>query len=259
MKNIQLPSVLNRYFVAQMFMTRLPVPPGIRWSEQELASSTAYFPATGLIIGLLAASAWVLGYFGWSAAIAALFAVTVSVLATGAFHEDGLADSADGIGGAFEIEKKLAIMRDSRIGTYGSMALILATLGKVLAISQIPAAVVAPSLIGAHVIARWTSVALIYNNEYVRESGTGKPFAAAVTMRHVVAASSFTLIATLLCFGYRSIYIIFPVLGAVWFAQWYSRRKLGGITGDVLGACNSLIELLIYLLMASHLSVQWAG
>jgi len=232
-------------------MTRLPVPRSVRWSEEELASSTAFFPATGLAIGLLAAGAWAFGYSAWSPAIAALFAVTASVLATGAFHEDGLADSADGIGGAFDIDKKIAIMRDSRIGTYGSVALILALIGKVLAISEINPAMVILSITGAHVIARWTSVALIYNNVYVRESGTGKPFAEAITRRNVMAASLFTLICAFLCFGYLTLYITAIVLAATLFAQWYARRKLGGITGDYLGATNSLVELLIYLVMAS--------
>ena len=104
-------------------MTRLPSPVKLQWSEAELASSTPWFVAVGTVVGIIAAIAWQIGFYIWSQEIAALFAITASILATGAFHEDGLADSADGIGGAFEIEKKLTIMRDSRIGTYGSCLL----------------------------------------------------------------------------------------------------------------------------------------
>ena len=95
----------HRYFVAQTFMTRLPSPVKLQWSEAELASSTPWFVAVGTVVGIIAAIAWQIGFYIWSQEIAALFAITASILATGAFHEDGLADSADGIGGAFEIEK----------------------------------------------------------------------------------------------------------------------------------------------------------
>ncbi len=243
----------NRYFVAQTFMTRLPAPIKLSWSEEELAKSTAYFPVVGLLVGTIAAVAWWLGSNGWSATIGAVFAVCAAVIATGAFHEDGLADSADGIGGAFEIEKKLTIMRDSRIGTYGSVALLLSILAKVGAIALLDANTAMWTIAGAHMISRWTSAPLIKNNTYVREQGTGKPFAAMVTTTEVIGSSCFALFCSLLCFGYKAVVVVPVVLVGLWCAQWYVRRKLGGITGDVLGAINSLIELLVYLVMAS----QW--
>lgn len=242
----------NRYFVAQTFMTRLPAPVKLNWSEKALAQSTAYFPLVGLIVGAIAAIAWWLGYNGWSATIGALFAVTASILATGAFHEDGLADSADGIGGAFEIEKKLLIMRDSRIGTYGSVALILSILAKFAAITLLNPATAAWTIAGAHMLGRWTSVPLIKYNTYVREQGTGKPFASMVTASQVAGSTLFALACSILCFGYKALVVITIVLASLWFAQCYVRRKLGGITGDVLGAINSLIELSVYLIMSSH-------
>ncbi len=243
---------LQRYFMAQMFLTRIPVPRQADWSDQQLAASTVYFPMVGILVGGLASLGWLVGYWGWSAPLAAMLAVTVAVLATGAFHEDGLADSADGIGGAFAIEKKLAIMRDSRIGTYGSIALILVTLSKVAAITLLTPANAIPVLIGAHTIARWTSLPLIYNNIYVREHGTGKPFASAVTVKTVLAGSVFTALVATLCFGLNALAIIAFVIVSTLCAQWYLRVKLGGITGDALGAVNSLTELLVYLLATSH-------
>ena len=155
----------NRYFVAQTFMTRLPSPVKLQWSEAELASSTPWFVAVGTVVGIIAAIAWQIGFQMWSQEIAALFAITASVLATGAFHEDGLADSADGIGGAFEIEKKLTIMRDSRIGTYGSVALILTIITKFSAISLLDPGTAAGIIVGAHMLGRWTSVPLIKYND----------------------------------------------------------------------------------------------
>ncbi len=250
----QLKQAWNRYFVAQTFMTRLPAPVKLSWSEKELALSTSYFPLVGLLIGAIAAIAWSLGYYGWSPAIGAVFAVTASVLATGAFHEDGLADSADGMGGAFEIEKKLIIMRDSRIGTYGSVALILMILAKVSAIALLDPTTAIWTITGAHMLGRWTSVPLIKNNHYVREQGTGKPFASMVTTSQVLWSTAFALLCSVILFKLIVLIVLPVVLAGMWFAQWYVRRKLGGITGDVLGAINSLTELLVYLVMAS----QWA-
>ena len=241
----------NRYFVAQTFMTRLPSPVKLQWSEAELASSTPWFVAVGTVVGIIAAIVWQIGFHMWSQEIAALFAITASVLATGAFHEDGLADSADGIGGAFEIEKKLTIMRDSRIGTYGSVALILTIITKFSAISLLDPGTAAGIIVGAHMLGRWTSVPLIKFNDYVREQGTGKPFASMVTTNNVICSSVAALVLSVMCFGSMTVIVLPVVLTGLWLAQRYVRRKLGGITGDVLGAVNSLTELLVYLIMSS--------
>ncbi len=247
----QLKQACNRYFVAQMFLTRLPVPVKTQWSESELAHSTPWFALVGVVVGSIAAIAWWIGFNLWSPLMGAVFAVCASVLVTGAFHEDGLADSADGLGGAFDIEKKLVIMRDSRIGTYGSVALILNIIAKIGAISLLQPSAAIAVLIGAHMLGRWTSVPLIKYNNYVREQGTGKPFAAMVSTSNVIWSSAFALVCSVLCFGTSALFVIPGILIFLWLAQWYVRKKLGGITGDILGAINSLTELLTYLIMSS--------
>lgn len=236
-----------------MFLTRLPSPSKLQWSEQELAASTPWFPAVGIVIGVLTSLAWLGANALWGSQVAAIAAVTVAIIATGAFHEDGLADSADGIGGAFEIEKKLAIMRDSRIGTYGSVALMTVTIGKVMALTLAQPSTIIGILVSAHVIARWTSLPLIYNNTYVREQGTGKPFAATVTKSRLLYSSIFTLFITILCVQFKALTLIIAVMIFLWVAQSWLRRKLGGITGDTLGAVNSLTELVVYLALTAQL------
>lgn len=253
----QLKQACNRYFVAQMFLTRLPSPVKLEWSETELAHSTPWFVAVGVVVGTIAAIAFWLGHTFWSPLTGAVFAVAASVLVTGAFHEDGLADSADGLGGAFEIEKKLIIMRDSRIGTYGSVALILTIIAKVSAISLLPPETAPGVLIGAHMLGRWTSVPLIKYNNYVREKGTGKPFASMVTTSNVILSSVFAIIISAVCFQATIVFILPGILMFLWLAQWYVRRKLGGITGDILGAINSLTELLVYLIMSSSFIIKF--
>ena len=248
-----LTQAVNRYFVAQMFLTRLPSPVSLRWSEKELAASTVYFPVVGIIVGMIAAIAWFIGFKLWSENIAALLAVAATVLATGAFHEDGLADSADGLGGAFEINRKLQIMLDSRIGTYGSVLLLFVILAKIFAITEVNPAHITGTLIAAHVIARWTSLPLICNNVYVREEGTGKPFAATVNQKQLAISTVVTIVICILAIGWHVI-IVLPIVAAfVWGSQWYLRRKLGGVTGDVLGAVNSLSELIVYLTLSTSL------
>ncbi len=232
-----------------MFLTRLPAPSSVQWSEKELAASTPWFPAIGIVVGTIASLAWLVGNALWGSNTAAVAAVAATILVTGAFHEDGLADSADGIGGAFDVSKKLAIMRDSRIGTYGSVALMLVIIAKVLALALVQPSAVFPTLITAHVLARWTSLPLIYNNVYVREEGTGKPFAATVTKSRLFYSSLFTLMVVLLCVQLKSLYLIVTVVIFLWLAQSWLRQKLGGITGDTLGAANSLTELLVYLVL----------
>ena len=122
-----------------------------------------------------------------------------------------------------------------------------------LALTLIEPASVPGVLITAHVVARWSSLPLIYNNTYVREQGTGKPFAATVTSQRLIAASLFAVICVICCVQMKVIAIIAVAVTAVLASQWYLRRKLGGITGDVLGAVNSITELLVYLTLTAQI------
>lgn len=245
-----MPPIINRYFIAQMFLTRLPVPAKLQYSDAELAASSALFPLVGTLVGALAALAYTLGSSVWSSPLAALLAITTAILITGAFHEDGLADSADGLGGAFELKRKLEIMRDSRIGSYGSVALILGILIKFQALLLVPAEIAPWVLIFAHTAARWTALPLIVYSPYVREHGSGKPFAASVSTGSLIAASVITVLVAAFCVGSQAITAGFAVLLFVLLAQYWLRQKLGGITGDTLGAVNFCSEALIYLAFA---------
>jgi adenosylcobinamide-GDP ribazoletransferase len=239
---------LNHYWVAQMFLTRLPVSRRLRWSEQALAHSVVYFPLVGLVVGLLCALTYYLTVALWTTELAAVFTVAAAILITGAFHEDGLADSADGIGGAFDIDRKLAIMRDSRIGTYGGVALILVVMAKVFAVIAIDESEIGIALITAHCIARWTPLPLIAFSRYLREEGTGKPFAASVSLMQLTKATLLALIVMLLLANGFGVVVLGAAALFTALAFLYLKKKLGGITGDTLGAVNSLTELLVYLL-----------
>lgn len=240
--------VLNDYLVAQTFLTRLPCPGAVDHSGSALGRSTAYFPIVGTLVGLLSALAYLTASCLFEPMISAALALLVSVLLTGAFHEDGLADTADGIGGGFTLERKLEIMRDSRIGTYGATALIFSIVLRVLAIAALPAPLAFSALILAHTLARFSSLPLIYFNTYVREQGTGKPFAAQVTVTRLLVAGLWCVLVWLVLPG-----ALCPALPAaaasLLAAHFYFRAKLGGITGDTLGAANQLSELAVYLML----------
>ncbi|MDO6459575.1 adenosylcobinamide-GDP ribazoletransferase [Granulosicoccaceae sp. 1_MG-2023] len=245
-----MPPILNDYFVAQTFLSRLTCPHAVDHSGDALGRSTAFFPLVGTLIGLLAALLLWLANSLFDPLLSATLAVMSTIVLTGAFHEDGLADTADGIGGGFTLERKLEIMRDSRIGTYGATALLLGILLRIFALASLPASLAPAALILAHTVARFSSLPLIYFNTYVREQGTGKPFAAKVTPLRMAAAGAWCLLIWLVLPGMLWPALIAALLSTL-AAQAYFRRKLGGITGDTLGAANQAVELSVYLVLAA--------
>ena len=116
---------LRSFLAAVQYFTRLPVPASVGHSQQLLDDASRYFPAVGVLVGVISATALLLSSFLWPPVVAAIIAVAASIWLTGAFHEDGLADATDGLGGGYGQQRILEIMRDSRIGTYGTLALVL--------------------------------------------------------------------------------------------------------------------------------------
>ncbi len=243
-------SIVNHYFVAQTFLTRIPCPAFVDHGPGALAKSTVYFPLVGLFIGLLASGVFFTASAIWTPLIAATLTIAFSIAITGAFHEDGLADSADGLGGGFTLERKLEIMRDSRIGTYGSVALILSILLRVTALAEIPTEYIIPALVIAHMAGRWSSLPLIIFNQYLREDGTGKPFAESVGVVSFYTATLYSSIIVLLLLGLPAFNIIITIVLITISAHFYLRKKIGGITGDTLGAINQCIEIAVFLFFA---------
>lgn len=245
---------LRIFFTALTFLTRLPSPRWVGFQPDWLARSTVYFPWVGAIVGLAAGGTYWVASRIWPHPVAAVLALTTGVWITGAFHEDGLADLFDGVGGGRDRERILEIMADSRIGSYGATALILVIAAKLVALSLLTPAVVPGTLVAAHVLARWSSLPLIWWYPYVRRTaGTGKPFAAGVGPLQLVLGSLAALGISVAALGWRAV----PSLAAAGLVTFLTgqdfRRRLGGITGDCLGAANQLVELAIYLILAAQL------
>lgn len=236
-------------------MTRFPCPSWVDHDPDYLAQSTVYFPLIGLLVGLVGALVYGLAVLLWPPAIAVILAVAATVGCTGAFHEDGLADTFDGLGGGWSVDQKLTIMKDSRMGTYGTVALVLTLALKFSALSALApggVAALAAALVAGHVLGRWSSLPLIHWLDYVQHSAAkSKPFAASVTVERLVMGSLAALLLVGLALGWQALPVLAAAGTATLVGGWYLRRILGGITGDTLGAVNSLTEAAVYLALVA--------
>ncbi|VVE09583.1 adenosylcobinamide-GDP ribazoletransferase [Pandoraea fibrosis] len=242
---------LRLFLSALGFFTRVPIPQWVGYSPEQLNAATRYFPLVGVFVGAVVALLTVAMGQLWSPPLAIALGLGVSVLLTGAFHEDGLADSVDAFGGAFTRERVLEIMHDSRIGTYGAVALWLALAVKWQALVDIQSAVgwggFAVVLIGAHAASRSMAISLLRTLDYVRTQGKAKPVAQRLSLNGLVFGIACS-VPWWLWPDWRAGVTGAVVLVAVraGFIR-YLRRRLGGYTGDTLGFAQQIGELALYL------------
>ncbi len=235
---------------ALMFLTRLPVARLAYPDAQSLGHSARYFPIVGLTVGAIGAGIFALGALYLTPFLAAMLTVLGLVVVTGAFHEDGLADTADGLGGGLTIERKLEIMKDSRIGSYGAIALVISLLLRVGALVPLDAYQAFVALVVAHTLARTSSLWLMLFLPYVR-SGSNKPMADAMSWREGAIGTGFALaICAALAFSPGTIIAFLAAVFTTLLVGWYFKSQLGGITGDTLGAGNQAVEVVVLLVFA---------
>jgi adenosylcobinamide-GDP ribazoletransferase len=241
---------LNIFLSAVMFLTRLPVGRFHEFREEEVAASTIYFPIVGALIGLSGGLALLT-----SATLPALLAVLISMLVTvcltGGLHEDGLADSADGLIGGRDPGRRLQIMKDSRIGAYGALALWFSLTAKLVLVQSLLTinltAAICASVI-AHCLGRSATVALLTCLPYARiEHSKSSNFGNKVTFRQLALVLAFAVILSLLLLGLRGVFCLTAAVAVTFVCGFYFKDKIGGITGDCLGAANQLVELSAYL------------
>ena len=233
---------------ALQYFTRVPVPRWVGHSSAQLNGATRYFPAVGVGVGAVAAaSVWVLSMV-FPPVLVMILSTAITIALTGAFHEDGLADTIDGFGGGYTRERTLEIMKDSRVGTFGVLALILVIGTKIAALAAMPTTSAMVALIAGHSVSRWCGVLIAWRLPYVRidDSTRAKPVVERIARTDVLIASLFGLAPLALC-GVHAIAGLITVLVVVgYLANWYARR-LGGYTGDTLGAAQQLTEAAFYL------------
>jgi adenosylcobinamide-GDP ribazoletransferase len=256
---------LRHYLLALQFFTRVPVngrlAGWVGYSPAMMRASAAHFPGVGLLVGTLAAAvAWALLQGlppgPYAPFVAAAFSTVATVLFTGALHEDGLADVADGLGGSHERRRALEIMKDSRIGAFGAMALVLAfctKLGLLALLGAQDARVLCAALVLGHVLSRAWPLLVIRWLPYAGEAdGTrAKPMADAITGRALLAAALWTApVLAGLAWLQGPAFVLAPLLlSALAFAAMLRlfARRLQGFTGDCLGATQQLCEIACYL------------
>jgi adenosylcobinamide-GDP ribazoletransferase len=252
---------IKRFFIALGYFTRLPIPASVGWSATELNRATRYFPLVGMLVGAFGAAILWLGVQCLPRGVAVVLSMLATLIVTGAFHEDGLADSADGFGGGWEKPQILAIMKDSRIGSYGAIALIVALLLKFSLLAGLGnSALLALPVV--HALSRVPPLLIMGRMRYVREddSTRAKPVAEGLKPIEWLGGSALgvlpLLIATLAGgFGMTRALLLFGLLGvAGGVCAGYLRQRIGGYTGDALGAVQQVCELTGYLALSLHLA-----
>jgi adenosylcobinamide-GDP ribazoletransferase len=259
------PSAIRREFdrlaCAAQFLTRVPVPGPQAWSDELLARSARYFPLVGLAVGGLCAAVFLLARQAWpTGVLPALLAVAAGVAVTGGFHEDGLADTADGLGGGHEPEQRLAIMKDSRLGSYGALALGLVLAARIAALAQAGGPWRAAAvLFCAHGLARAAAVVAMHMMPYAADPAASKlkPVARDVRPREAVIALVIGLAPLALLTPATAVVALFAGAGAALCPALAARRLIGGYTGDVLGAIEQACETGFLLGAAAVVGLGW--
>ncbi|AYN05005.1 adenosylcobinamide-GDP ribazoletransferase [Flavobacterium sp. 140616W15] len=252
---------LHIFFTALMFYTRIPCPKNIDHNPDYLNKASRYFPLIGWIVGGISFLAFYGASFLVSLFAAVIIGMIAGILTTGAFHEDGFADVCDGFGGGWTKEKILLIMKDSAIGAYGAIGVVLLFLLKFQLLSELVTTEIITNqkstftilllFIAGHSISRLVAISIVFTHEYSREdaSSKSKPIAKSFSWKEVVGSFFFGLLPLLVLsyFQYQILLVILPVFLARYFLARYFQKWIDGYTGDCLGATQQVCEVIFYL------------
>ena len=238
----------NLILIALTFLTRFPINFELDFSQQNLNRASRYFSMIGWLVGGIVGLAFYLSNLLFDTSLALLISMFVSVMLTGCFHEDGLVDTCDGFGGGWTSQQKLTIMKDSRIGTYGAAGLWFVLMFKYQALLQTPSIIIA--LLIAHPVSRSLSTSMIYCLPYVMDEQRSKvkPLAEKQYLSDFLVSLSIGL-AALLLVPQLALIICVVLLVMFFILRWFFIRQIGGFTGDALGACQQISEVIVYLLL----------
>lgn len=243
--------------LAVQFLTRIPVPPLARLNaaqaEDGLARAMAWLPPVGTLIGIVTAAVYVAAAHVWPPTIAALLALAVEALLTGAFHEDAVADFCDAFGGTARGDAALRIMRDSRIGTYGTLGLGLSVALRFACILALPIGLVVPAIVAAATVARLWAV-LLAAILPATGAGVAARFGSGLPLRRVLLAMLLTLPGIAPLLWMQPVTMLASVAVAAVFLGWiarFLRARIGGSTGDCLGFSAYMGQLTVLLLAVS--------
>lgn len=239
-------------YTAITFLTRVPIDRGTG-RPTDMVAAVPWFPVVGLLIGLAEFGVFAVAIWLTTPLVAAVLAVAAAALITGAFHHDGLADMADAFGGGWNREQRLEILKDSRLGTYGVTALTLALLLEVAVLSGLDNIAAAAAIIGGHAISRAAAVATMGLGETSAAPGLGAQYASELGRLPVLVGVAIGIVAAIVAFTRWSPIVLGTVALVTFAVVRLARAKIGGVTGDVLGAIQQLSYLAVLVVAAAVL------
>lgn len=244
---------LRLFFTALQFFTRLPIPGWVGFDPAWLNQASRYFPLVGVVVALMTSAAYALAAWFLPAPVAVIISTGFGIYITGAFHEDGFADMCDGFGGGMTPERVLEIMKDSRIGAYGAIGTICMLALKLTTLAMLPPLATIGALLVAHPLSRLMATSLIWRLDYARAEGKAKPLAQKMSSGEfaiAVLTAALPVAAVLALRWLPPVALIAGVAAAAIATFWLARkfvRRIGGYTGDCLGAVQQVTEVMFYL------------
>lgn len=247
--------MMKNFVHALQFLTIFTVSKG-ETGENSLARSVIYFPVVGFLIGFILVNAdRLMMLVAFPQNIINVLLVALSVLITRALHVDGLADTLDGLMGGRDQSSRLAIMKDSRLGTAGALGIFFILMLKYVALNNLFEGEKVAALLTAPVLARWSQTFMVFNAVYGREQGMGKAFVGHLRTSGLVATSVIAIVLSAFVIvrldahsAILFLCLLAGVLVLTGLLRWYFNRKLGGVTGDSIGAVSELNEVLVLLI-----------
>ena len=246
---------MKKYFLSFIlmfqFMTRIPIRFNLPCEKEDFKRGTVFLPVVGVVIGLIQ---WIVFFIFQKILpinVTAVLVVLTSILVTGALHLDGLGDTCDGFFALKGREEIIDIMKDSRIGTYACLAVICDILLKTFAISNLNFLSGSFVIIAAPMIGRASLVILFYFGKTAKKNGVGNLFIGNTGKLQLLISLFFTFIISILLMGLlKSIVIMICTIILILFFNKYCEKKLGGLTGDILGAGNEIVEIIVFIISA---------
>ncbi len=240
---------MNSFLIALQFITTVPIKKELKYSERDIAHSMIYYPVVGTILGLVLVLINIIGTQFLPNLVRDSLLLIFFVLITGGIHLDGLVDSFDGFFGGKNKKEILSIMRDSSIGVYGVLVVVLLLLFKFTLLRELPINRRNIILIIVPTISRWAMVLAVYLFPYARKEGFGKAHKLYLNKKHVLAATIWVLLLTLILFFWKGALVLGVSFLIIWLIGKFVTKKIEGLTGDNYGAINEIMEVVILLLM----------
>lgn len=244
---------LQRLKLSIGFFTRIPLPDD-EDHRGDLANAAITFPIAGFLIGALLATIWLIADYFLPALPAAAIAIAAGLVLTGALHEDGLSDCADGLGGNVSKERALEIMRDSRIGTYGAAALIITIGLRWSGLASLDMWFGFSALIIAHMTGRAAITVPMYFSKYARKEGLGKSVSNGIDINQFSLTLLIPILISFLIAGWQGLLAVVVSMVAAWLVTKWLDNKIGGYTGDGLGAVEQISEITALLVIVACLA-----